>query len=293
MTITVSACYIYPLKSAAGQKVDVLDILPPGPKGDREWMLVDSNHKFISQRNPGCEKLALITTRYDGDVVVFEKPNQDVLGLNTTHITTETQVQLWKDDCTGYDAGDAAAQWFSEYLGQECRLIQMSHQEDHQRKLKPKWGYEDGQVSFADGFPLLVTTHASLAALQEHIQDDTKIEMSRFRPNIVLEGAQAFEEDVIYDVQIGQVRMQFVKPCTRCKITTVDQKSGEVVSKEPLKTLGKVRKGKTEDLVGFFFGQNAVPVTYGQIKPGDVVEILERRDMHPAVAQSALKYIAP
>jgi len=290
MSIVVSECYIYPLKSGGAQRVEKLHVLPRGPRNDREWMLVDENGRFLSQRDKGCEKLSLVTSTYNGDVILFYAEDKDVLSLNSALIEKETSVSIWKDDCTAYDAGDQAARWFSDYLGLDCRLVKLSEQENHKRLLKEKWGYKGAHVGFADGFPLLITSHPSLNTLKENIEGDDDITMGRFRPNIVLNGNLAFEEDILYDIRIGEVRLHLVKPCTRCKITTVDQETGQTPSKEPLKTLTRVRRGKSDDLVGVFFGQNAVPMEYGDISEGDVVEVIQRREMHSALRDAVLRY---
>ncbi len=288
MAMTVSSCHIYPLKSGAGQPVPALELLPRGPQGDREWMLVDAEGVFITQRMRGCEKLALVSTEQMAEGTVFSAADKEPLSVSMPD--REIAVQIWKDDVTALDAGDAAAAWFSDYLELPCRLVRLSESPAHKRMLGEKWQMEDGHVSFADGFPLLVTGEASLAALQPHFPDGEEIAMTRFRPNIVLAGAAAFEEDVLYRIKIGDVVLRLMKPCTRCKITTITQETGEAASNEPLKTMTKLRRGKSDDLVGVFFGQNAVIEQSGMIRAGDAVEVLERRDMHPALEMAELKF---
>ena len=114
--------------------------------------------------------------------------------------------------------------------------------------------------------------------------------MERFRPNIVLEGAEPFEEDVIHEIKIGDVVLEFVRPCSRCKITTINQTEGVSTSDEPLRTLGRVRRGKGGGLEGVFFGQNAIPRKLGVIKVGDNVEILSKRALHPALEPSKITF---
>ena len=112
--------------------------------------------------------------------------------------------------------------------------------------------------------------------------------MERFRPNIVLEGAEPFEEDVIHEIKIGDVVLEFVRPCSRCKITTINQTEGASTSDEPLRTLGRVRRGKGDGLEGVFFGQNAIPRKLGVVKVGDNVEILSKRPLHPALKNGGI-----
>jgi len=288
MAIKISSCHIYPLKSGAGQSVEALELRPRGPQGDREWMLVDAEGVFISQRTRGCEKLALVRAENMDTDMVFSAPEK--LSLSVAMPEKEMPVKIWKDDVTALDAGDMAAAWFSDYLDMPCRLVRLSEKPAHKRMLGEKWQVEGGHVGFADGFPLLITSEASLAALQPHLPDGEDMMMTRFRPNIVLAGAAAFEEDVLYRIKIGTVLLRLMKPCSRCKITTVQQETGEAASNEPLKTLTKLRRGKSDDMAGVFFGQNAVPENIGIIRVGDMVEILERRDMHPALAMAELKF---
>lgn len=288
MTINITSCHIYPLKSGAGQRVEALELLPRGPRGDREWMLVDGEGVFITQRSRGCEKLALVGTEAAGAGTVFSAPEKEPLSVAMPK--KEIPVKIWKDDVTALDAGDTAAAWFSEYLELPCRLVRLSENPAHKRMLGEKWQIENGHVGFADGFPLLVTNTASLAALQPHFPDGEEIAMTRFRPNIVLTGLAPFEEDVLCRIKIGEVVLRLMKPCTRCKITTVTQETGAAASNEPLKTLTQLRRGKAEDLAGVFFGQNAVVENAGIIRADDPVEILERRDMHPALEIAALKF---
>lgn len=288
MAINVASCHIYPLKSAAGQSVDALKLLPRGPQGDREWMLVDHEGVFITQRTRGCEKLALVTAERTEDGIVFSAPDRQLLFVSMPE--KEIAVQIWKDDVTALDAGDTAADWFSDYLEMPCRLVRLSEHDAHKRMLGEKWQVKGGHVSFADGFPLLVTSEASLAALQPHFPDGEDVAMTRFRPNIVLSGVEAFEEDVLYRIKIGGVVLRLMKPCTRCKITTITQETGAAASNEPLKTLTKLRRGKSDDLAGVFFGQNAVIEQTGMIRAGDAVEVLERQEMHPALAMAELKF---
>jgi len=294
MPISVAECYIYPLKSAKAIKVDELSISKKGPIGDRFWMLVKKNgdgiYKFISQRDSGCEKLSQIeATIENSNKFIFKAPNMNDYDLSLDAVKfTPVKVSIWGDDCNAMDAGDSLAKWFSNYLGIPCRLVKMN--DEHIRNTSSKYSKKDDQVGFADSFPLLITSHESLDKLNEYIPTDDNIGMERFRPNIVLKGIEAFEEDVIHEIRIGEVILHFVKPCTRCKITTIDQDKGIIKSPEPLKTLSKLRRGRSDELTGVFFGQNAIPQNFGIIKTNDIVEIISKRPLHPALENSTLKY---
>lgn len=296
MSIRVSSCHTYPLKSAKGVSLDSMDLTARGPMHDRMWMLVqasgDKAGRFITQRDRNCEKLALISPHIDekGEID-FALPDGNTLSTSTIHLKPyDGKVQVWNSECDALDAGDEASQWFSGYLGIDCRLVKMPN--DYIRETDPDFSNEGDHVGFADGFPLLVTNTASLNSLSSHFPEGTNVGMERFRPNIVLEGAQAFEEDVMYQVKIGEVTLEFVKPCSRCKIVTIDQSTAVTASNEPLKTLSQVRRGKADGLQGVFFGHNAVPRTLGRIHVGDSVEVLSTKPLHPALEAASLKFEA-
>ena len=291
--IKVSGCYVYPLKSGRGISVDKLELTQRGPKNDRLWMLVQSQGpnagKFITQRDKGCEKLALVKAFPNGvGDTKFSTPDGRTLVVSVDDLSCyNSVVHIWGDECVAMDAGNSIAHWFSDYLDQPCRLVKMP--DDFIRSTDPVYSRQGDQVSFADGFPLLVTNAASLEKLRKYFPPNTDIGMERFRPNIVLEGIEPFEEDIIHEIKIGDVVLEFVKPCARCKITTIDQAKGISPSSEPLRTLGQVRRGKGKGLQGGFFGQNAIPRELGTIKVGNDVEILSKRPLHQVPEFAALK----
>ena len=135
----------------------------------------------------------------------------------------------------------------------------------------------------------MVTNTASLEALNAEIAPEHRVTMARFRPNIVISGLEAFEEDTILRLKIGTVELELTKPCSRCKITTLDQKTGTASpAGEPLATLARLRRGKGDGLQGVFFGENAVVRKAGVIRRGDQIEILSRKPLHAAVASAKL-----
>lgn len=292
MSASVSACYYYPLKSGKGIATNQLELTKKGPKFDRLWMLVDENGLLISQRTKGCEKLALVTPQVDNIKARFSAPGMDDLALDVSDYDyTLVDALIHGNDCKGYDAGKKAEQWFQEYLGIDCKLLVYNNNEP--RGVDPEYGAPGDEVSFADGMPLLVTSMSSLNSLSQHFPENINIGMDRFRPNIVIEGIDAFEEDVIHHLRIGDVELEFVKPCARCILTTVDQQSGEKnTGNEPVTTLTKTRRGMGGGLKGVFFGQNAIPRALGTVNIGDKVEILDVKPMHPALEQAVLRYQA-
>ena len=181
-------------------------------------------------------------------------------------------VRVWDDTVIASDAGDAAAQWLSAIFARPVRLVHMPDRV--LRAIDGRYARPSDQVSFADGFPLLVTTVESLDALNARLANP--VSMARFRPNLVIAGAPAaFAEDGWQSLRIGAVTLRVAKPCTRCIMTTQDPDSGEVVEKmEPLRTLkamGRVLPGPRPEPV---FGQNAIPDGVGMIAVGDPVAVL-------------------
>lgn len=203
--------------------------------------------------------------------------------------TTEARsVRIHDDAAQVFDMGEIASAWISKYLDRPCRLLRQD--DNTPRQVDAGYAREGDDVSLADGFPLLITTESSLEKLQQNLPAGSTVDMDRFRPNIVLAGAEPFEEDVLYEIKIGDVVLEMVKPCKRCVMTTVDQHSGEKADNEPMSTLAKLRMGKAGGLQGAFFGQNAVARALGSIKVGDEVEILSRKPMHPALENAKMKY---
>lgn len=287
----ISSLITYPLKSGRGNESHSMNITERGPKNDRLWMLVDEKGEKLSQRNAGLEKMALIQSEVHPDgSITFNAPDQKPLSVIASVGNDMSNFKVHGNECYGYDLGVTNAAWFENYLGNACRLV--SYAEERPRAVDPKYGESGDTVGFADGMPLLVTSTSSLGALSNHFPENAHIDMDRFRPNIVIDGLEPFEEDVIYKIRIGAVELEFAKPCTRCVLTTVNQSTGQKVegSNEPMGTLVKTRRGKGDGLQGVFFGQNAIPRTLGVINVGDGVEIISKKAMHPALEASVLKF---
>ena len=180
----------------------------------------------------------------------------------TSAITTP--VHIWKDVVVANPAAPEVHAWFSTYLGLACRLVFMRN--ESQRVVDPAFG--SGIVSFADGYPLLLTSVASLHALNARMEHP--VEMTRFRPNIVVTATEPFAEDGWRRIRVGRVSFRVVKPCTRCVVATIDQETAEQ-GKEPLRTLARFRKRGAN----VYFGQNLIPEGTGDICVGDALVVLE------------------
>ena len=265
--ITVRSLHIYPVKSCRGIDVDTAEVGPTGFRHDRQWMVVDADGTFISQRSHPV--LARIGTRIEGDLLILEAP-----GLSPLEIACGNQpgdrrsVVVWKDACEAVSAGPRSAAWFSSLLGTPCELVRQ--QDDGIRRVDPLYADPEDRVAFADGFPFLLINGASVDDLNRRLVDP--VPADRFRANIVVEGADAYSEDRWTSLQIGGIGFRVAKPCARCVVITTDQKDG-ARSDEPLRTLAGYRRlgGKV------LFGQNLVHNSTGTICTGVEVRVVDRR----------------
>lgn len=267
MSIVVSQLYFYPVKSCAGTALAAAVIGPRGIKYDRQWMVIDEDGYFLTQRQ--LSRMALIRPEINEAEGVLKLNAPDMLEL-VVKLNSEGQnllATVWDDTCAALDEGDEASHWFTQFLGIKSRLVKFAA--DYVRKVDQKYAKrQDDQVGFADGFPFLLIGEASLADLNDRLSEE--LPMNRFRPNIVLSGAEAFAEDTWKKIGINGIQFDVVKPCARCVITTVNQNTG-VASAEPLKTLAGFRRRDGKVL----FGQNLAHASQGTIAIGDSVDILE------------------
>jgi MOSC domain-containing protein len=251
-TVRIAQLWCYPLKSAAGIALDEARLTPAGLEADRSWMIVTPAGHFLTQRE--VPRLALISPALTADALQL-RVRSAVLTVPLHADGSRIPVRIWKDSCLGIDAGDEAAAWLGRLLQRECRLVRF---DPAQRRLSSRhWsGALEAENRFTDGFPLMVLSEASLAELNTRLQ--SPLPMNRFRPNIVLAGIDPYEEDRIGELSDGALRLRLVKPCTRCRITTTNQRTAEVEGDEPLRTLKSYRYDAT--LKGVLFGQNALVV---------------------------------
>lgn len=258
---TVSALAIHPVKSCAGIAVDEALVVETGLLLDRAWMVVDAAGQMLTQRSE--PRLALVRPALRGDDIVLRAPGMLALHVSLDAVEAPTRARVWDDDVKAYDMGALAAQWFSDFLGRKLRLVRF---DPEQRRLSSRrWsGDIEAENAFADAFPLLVAGAASLAELNRRLAERGlgAAEMRRFRPNLVLDGLEAFDEDHLGDIEIaadgGPVRIRLVKPCVRCTIPSVDPDTG-AQGHEPGDTLATFRADARVD-GGITFGMNAVVV---------------------------------
>ncbi|NLG76362.1 MAG: MOSC domain-containing protein [Xanthomonadaceae bacterium] len=248
---TIQALNIYPVKSCRGIAVDTATVTPMGFHRDREWLIVDTNYRFITQREE--PRLALIVPSLTREALELAAPGRGPLRVGLDEEGESVEVVIWKDRCAAFDLGTAASAWLSEHLGKPVRLVRFDRR--RKRVSSREWtGDIEALTRFADAFPWLVISQASLDDLNARLPE--ALPMNRFRPNIVLGDVSPYAEDRAHELQAGNVVLRIVKPCTRCAIPTTDQETAERKSDQPLRALKAYRFDRK--LKGVLFGQNAI-----------------------------------
>src|ERR1700691_2941883 len=266
----LASVHIYPLKGCRAVDLDEAVVEPWGLAGDRRWLLVDSDSRFVSQREHPA--LARLVIRYG--------PGADITASGEGYPTVEVavpgespellKVTVWGSTVLAAAAGPKADAWFSDYLGEKVRLVYLD--DPTRRAVDPDYAADGDVVSFADGYPLLLTTADSLDQLGEWLTaaGDQPVPMNRFPPHVVVSGYEPWAEDRWRRIQIGAVSFRVAKPCARCVVTTTDQTTGER-GRQPLRMLARHRRfGKL-----LIFGQNLIPDSGRVIRVGDPTEITE------------------
>jgi len=266
--LTVTDLFRFPVKSLRGHALDHAAIGPRGIDGDRRWMLIDQIGRFLTRRE--VPEMALFGVELDHDGLLIRHPvHGSCRILRPEKNAANINVTIWGDSVRVRATDDASAAYLSHALGRSVRLVYQG--DETIRPVDPTFAAPGDQVSLSDGFPLLLVTKESLDALNAALAEP--VAMARFRPNIVVTGADAWREDHWRRIRIGTVTLRLPKPCSRCIITTQDPMSGSREhGNEPLSTLLRIgRMGKG----GVMFGQNAIPENSGTITTGDRIDILE------------------
>ena len=261
--LKISRLFVYPLKSARGIALDSMTLNERGPEYDRQWMVVKESGKFQTQRQ--LPEMCLIETGLNNGQLELNAPGMPLLTVNSGPGEV-IEVEVWGDRVSARDCGDEAATWLSHYLGRNLRLVEMPA--EARRLVDTDFAKDSETVGFADGFPILLVSEASLQDFNRHL--DAPIDMDRFRPNIVLEGCEPFAEDSWHELEAGGLRLSIVKPCSRCIIPSIDQRSAtkQMQVNEAL-LAHRRRDGKT------FFGQNVLHRNPGELKIGDAVSVVQ------------------
>jgi uncharacterized protein YcbX len=263
--VRVTGIFIYPIKATAAISLEEAEVQPRGLAGDRRWVVVDEEGQFLQQRTH--PKLATVRTllQDDGGLQVTAAGTEP-LRIAVPEGRNRQSVTVWSDTVDAADAGEGPANWFSQFMGIPCRLMFMDA--TAHRSVAPQYGSEGDIVSFADAMPLLMATEASLDDLNDRL--DNPIPMSRFRPNLVINGETPWVDDDWKRLRVGDVEFQLTHPCARCVVITIDQETGQKSPDgEPLKTLAIFRRAEE----GVLFGQNLVPRSGGVIRLNDEVTV--------------------
>jgi uncharacterized protein len=268
-TLRLSDIYIFPVKSLAGIRVSASKVELRGLQYDRRWVITDPEGQFFTQRT--TPEMALIGTAIEPPFLIlfdrFNTADRIAVPLEPPPVDEYAlEVAVWDDRMVGSPVDTDADEWLSDKLGQPVRLVAMPHTTE--RPVDPKYAPDGQLVSFADAYPFLIIGQASLDDLNARL--DKPVPMNRFRPNLVFEGGQPYEEDNWKEFTIGDISFKGVKPCARCIMTTVNQDTAQKGA-EPLKTLSTYRFANNKVL----FGQNVIFLGQeGSIKIGDSIVVV-------------------
>jgi uncharacterized protein len=275
MSLQLTDIWRYPVKSCRGERLAQAQVEPWGLAGDRRWMVVDAAGDSVTAR--AHPRMVLIGPQVNGgDYITLTSPDLGDLTVPVPSGDELVPVRVWESGLLASPAGDKAAAWLTEIIGEPVRLVYLD--DPTRRPTNPKYSREEDRVSLADGYPLLLTSEESLDALNGWIAEGPKaaegpVPMRRFRPNVVVAGAPAWAEDGWRRLRIGPVTFRNVKGCDRCVLTTVDPDTA-AKGHEPLFALARHRRWDQK----VWFGVNLIPDDPGPgavIRPGDAVEILE------------------
>lgn len=262
----VTALFVHPVKSARGRALEHITLDARGVVGDRRYMVVDENWRFLTQRD--TPRLGCICPAVTNGHLALSRAGAAPLTIAADPgDAREVEAVIWRDAVRVRDLGDVAAAWLHDALGRPARLVGISA--NYSRPVRGERAQPGDEVALTDAHPLLVIGVASLADLNARL--DFPVPMDRFRPNLVVDGAAAFAEDSWHRIRIGDVVLRASGPCARCAIPNTDQVTLER-GHEPLRTLATYRR-KTDGAV--YFGQNYINETKtGTISVGARVEIL-------------------
>jgi uncharacterized protein YcbX len=264
MTITLSAINLYPVKSLRGISLQSSFLGLPGLSHDRTWMAVKPDGSFLTQRTH--PQMALVETSIENERLVL-----GCFGMEAHTVATTTadmarcKTSVWGDAVHALDVGDETADWLSQAIGEDCRLVAFPSSET--RQCDPSVSKPGDHTRFADAFPLLLISEASLEDLNGRLAQP--VTMDRFRPNIVVSGCEAFAEDQWKNIRINGIPLRIVDACERCSVPTIDPTNGTLSGPEPIHTLSSYRQRDGE----VYFGVNATPDAEGEISVGDTVVI--------------------
>jgi uncharacterized protein YcbX len=267
----VASLHIHPVKGMRALDVDRARVEARGLENDRRWLAVDATGVFLTQRSH--PQMATMTARPTSSGLALSADGFGAIEIARPSGVVRRRVVVWDAEIDAAETDAAASKFLSDLIGEEAHLVFM---DDKAERLKASiWTPAPVPVSFADAFPILVTTSGSLAALNRDIEKHggASVPMARFRPNIVVDCDEPWAEDKWTRLQIGDVMLDLVKPSDRCIVTTTDQYTGQRMGKEPLAALARIHRSTDPRINGVIFGENAAPRSLGEIKVGDLVSI--------------------
>jgi uncharacterized protein YcbX len=274
MNATIDQLFIYPIKGCRGIAVQHATLTATGLEidgiGDREWVVVGQHGEFLSQRE--LPAMALIETRLTSTTLRLKAPGMLQLEVPFASEGDVLNVTVWNDTVAAVTQGEVADAWFSRYLGQPSRLMRFDPEARRLSNVRYT-GATQAPYKFADAFALLIAATASLADLNARLgkRGIAPVDIERFRPNLVLTGIEAFEEDYVERVTIGPAELRVVKPCVRCSVPNVNPATGET-STEPGDTLALYRDNARAG--GVTFGVNAIVIRGdAELRRGDLAEL--------------------
>lgn len=271
--IILSDIYIYPVKSLSGIRLPAWEIVDTGFKYDRQWMLIDSDSQFLSQRR--LPVMALLKTRLEANRLIISAPNTSDLQVPLECKDGEkVNATVWHDVVETLAVSPEADAWFSDFLKLKCRLVYQPA--DSIRQVNQQYALPADRTALTDGFPFLLISASSLAALNQAMPQE--LAMNRFRPNLVISGCDGYAEDSWRQISIGGIGFRLPKPCSRCSVPTIEPETAET-GKEPLTTLSRLRKWQNK----VYFGQNALHDGSGLLSVGDIVQIHETGPRQPPI----------
>lgn len=270
---TVSSLHIYPIKSTKGIRLPHADVEEKGLAFDRRFVISDNSGQFITARTEPT--LCLVHTTLTEQGILLSAPAMPTLTLSYEKFSEQYQnVTVWGDEISGQFCAAEADAWFSEYLKRPCQLLFFG-QQSHREKISST--KQTRKIAFADGYPLLLISQASLDDLNQRLVSNQQqaVSMTQFRSNIVVDNCLPFAEDGWLHIRIGEVEFMVSKPCERCIFTTVDPHNGKKhPQQQPLQTLKSFRKTTNGEVL---FGQNLIPLNNGQIKAGDKLTVISQQ----------------
>jgi uncharacterized protein YcbX len=269
--VTLESLSLFPVKSCGAVELVEAQVEARGLKYDRRWLVTDESGRFLTQRE--VPQLATIRPHIGQDTLELRCGDARLDVPLELHEGHTMRVQIWRDEVEAVRVGELADEWLRDVLGIDARLVWMPG--EAKREVDARFAHKGEITSFADGFPFLVLTSASVDDLNERIAQNggETIGAERFRSNFLIAGATPYDEDSWARFRIGQCEFEVVKPCSRCVIPTLDQATGERSAGEPLRTLATYRRTNGK----IYLAQNALPRKMGRVRVGDEVEVLTRR----------------